>query len=46
MFNQSMGEAVVGIFFYIGVGSVTLLGGVIGVILLGDDMRKLKRNRK
>lgn len=45
MFNQSMGEAVVGVFFYIGIGSAILLGSVIGIILLEDSFRKILRIR-
>jgi len=45
MFNQSMGEAVVSVFFYMGVGSAILLGSTIGIILLEDNFRKISRIR-
>ncbi|MDE1830497.1 MAG: hypothetical protein KGI25_09260 [Thaumarchaeota archaeon] len=45
MFNQSMGEVVVSVFFYMGVGSAIVLGGVIGIILLEGEIRKIARIR-
>lgn len=41
MFDQSMGEAVVGVFFYIGMASAAFLCGTVGIILLGDDFKRI-----
>lgn len=38
-----MGEAVVSVFVYMGIGSGILLAGAIGLFLLGDEIRKIRR---
>ncbi|MDE1861682.1 MAG: hypothetical protein KGI33_02090 [Thaumarchaeota archaeon] len=40
MFDQSLGEVVVSVFAYIGVGGGIFLGGVIGMVLIGDAFHK------
>lgn len=43
LFDKSMGEAVVGVFVYMGLGSAVFLAGVIGVLLLKDAVGKISR---
>lgn len=41
-----MGESVVSVFFYIGVGSCILVFVIIGVFLLGDVFYKVSRYKR
>lgn len=44
MFGQVMGESVVSVFFYIGIGSVILTSAVIGIILLEPVIENIRYN--
>ena len=48
MFGQAMGESVVSVFVYIGIGSAVLTSVVIGIILLDPVIEniRLKINKK
>jgi len=44
MFGQAMGESVVSVFVYLGIGSAVLTSVVIGIMLLGPVIEDIKLN--
>ena len=42
MFGQAMGESVVSVFFYLGVGAAVLTSSVIGIILLHPVIENIR----
>lgn len=44
MFGQAMGESVVSVFVYLGIGSAVLTSVVIGIMLLEPVIENIKLN--
>ena len=45
MFDQSMGQHIVQVLLYIGIGGAVILFSTIGAILIGDELRNNIKTR-